>query len=136
MSSIGKLEEHLISLLRPNIRSTLDIHDTIGIRYIIQLRLKLSPLRSHKLCHNFLDTVTDTCNCNQCIEYTDHFLFSCPQSALLITNVNGIAQRNNLNDFRNYSHLYFGHRSINHSNNKKILLSTIKYIEDTRRFTS
>ena len=77
-------------------------------------------------CHNFLDTVTDTCNCNQGIENTDHFLFSCPffetQRALLITTVNGIAQRNNLNGFRNQSHLYlYGNRSINqnHSNYKK-----------------
>ena len=78
MPLIGKLKEHLISLFRPNIKSTFDIHDTIGLRYVFQLRLRLSPLRSHKWCHNFLDTVTDTCNCNQGIEDTDHFLFSCP----------------------------------------------------------
>ena len=143
MPSIGKLKEHLISLFCPNIKSTFDIHNTIAIgpRCIFQLRLRLSPLRSHKWCHNSFDTVTDTCNCNQGIEDPDHFLFSCPsfetQRALLIITLNGIALRNNLDDFRNQSHLYFyGHRSINHSNNKTILLSTIKDIKDTRRFTS
>ena len=80
MPSIGKLKEHLISLFCPSIKSTFDIHNTIAIgpRCILQLRLRLSPLRSHKWCHNSLDTVTDTCNCNQGIEDTDHFLFSCP----------------------------------------------------------
>ena len=109
MPSIGKLKEHLISLFR-----------TIGLRYIFQLRLRLSPLRSHKWCHNIPDTVTDTCNCNQGIDDTDHFLFSCPffetQRALLITTVIGIAQRNNLNDFRNQSI----NQSINQSTNQSI----------------
>ena len=75
MPSIGKLKEHLISLFRANIKSTFEIHDTIGLRYIFQLRLRLSPLRSHKWCHNFQDIVTDTCNYNL---DTDHCLFSCP----------------------------------------------------------
>ena len=43
MSSIDKLKEHLISLFRPNIKSMYDIHDPLGLRYIFQLRLTLSP---------------------------------------------------------------------------------------------
>ena len=31
------------------------IHDPIGIRYLFQLRVSLSPLRSHKRRHNFID---------------------------------------------------------------------------------
>ena len=29
------------------------IHDPVGLRYLFQLRVSLSPLRSHKFRHNF-----------------------------------------------------------------------------------
>ena len=50
-------------------------------RYLFQLRVSLSPLRSHKFCHNFADTTSEICRCNQGIEDTKHFLFSCPDYA-------------------------------------------------------
>ena len=34
MPSISKLKEHLLSLFRPNIKSTFNIYDPIGLRYI------------------------------------------------------------------------------------------------------
>ena len=55
------------------------IHDPVGLRYLFQL--SLSPLRSHKFRHNFTDTPSEICRCNQGIEDTNHFFFSCnPQS--------------------------------------------------------
>ena len=56
--SISKLKEHLLSLFRPNIKSTFNIYDPIGLRCIFQLRLRLSPLRSYKWRHNFIETTT------------------------------------------------------------------------------
>ena len=49
------LKSHL-SLIRPKIKSTFGIHDALGLRYLFQLRVNLSPLRSHKMRHNFCDT--------------------------------------------------------------------------------
>ena len=102
------------------------------------MRASLSPLRSHKMRHNFLDTPSDICHCNLGIEDTNHFLFLCSsyaiQRATLATSINGILQNNNLNDLGKQSQLYlYGHRSINYSDNRKLLLSTIKYIKDTQR---
>ena len=59
------------------------------------------------------------------------------QRATLVTCVNGILQKYNLDDLGNQSNLYlYGHRDINLIDNRKILLSTIKYIKETRRFTT
>ena len=99
----------------------------------------LSPLLSHKKRHNFIDTPSDICHCNQGIEDTSHFLFSCPsyvnERATLMSNVNEILRKMNLNHLQNQLQLYlYGHPSIIYSENRKILMSTIQYIKETRRF--
>ena len=77
------------------------IHDPAGLRYLFQLKVGLSPLRSHKYRHNFTDTTSDICHCNQGIEDTNYFLFSCPDYAILrgtlAASVINILQKNNLN---------------------------------------
>ena len=72
------LKSHLLSLIRPKIISTFGIHDALGLRYLFQLRVNLSPLRSHKMDHNFSHTPSETCECNLGIEDIRHFLFECP----------------------------------------------------------
>ena len=42
------LKANLIALFRPKRKRTFDIYDPIGLSYIFQLRVGLSPLRSHK----------------------------------------------------------------------------------------
>ena len=37
------LKSHLLSLIRPKIKSTFGIHDALGLRYLFQLRVNLSP---------------------------------------------------------------------------------------------
>ena len=95
----------------------------------------LSPLRSHKWRHNFADTPSELCHCNQGND-TTHYLFSCPlyaiQRATLAASVINILQKNNLNYLGNNSKLYlYGHPSMNSRENKNILLATIKYIKDS-----
>ena len=53
------LKTHLFSFFRPPKRSIFNIHDPTGIRFLFQLRLGLSPLRSHKRRHEFDDTPSD-----------------------------------------------------------------------------
>ena len=141
MPSYGFLKKHVISLFRPKVKSIFGIHDPIGIRCLFQLRVSLSPLRSHKKHHNFIDTPSDICLCNQGIENTNHFLFEClfytHQRAILAVSVIQILQKYNLNYLSNQKSLYlYGHDSISHSDNKIILSSTIKYIKDTQRFSA
>ena len=66
-----------------------------------------SPLKGHKWSHNFIDTPSGICHCNQGIEDTSHFLFSCPlyatQRATFVTSVNEILHRVRLNHLENQS---------------------------------
>ena len=78
------------------------------------------------------------CRCNQGNEDTNHFFCSCRfyaiQRVTLADSVRIILQNNNINYLENQSQLYlYGHQSINSTENRKILLSTIKYIKDTLR---
>ena len=72
-----RLKAHILSLIRPKAKSIFGIHDPLGLRYLFQMRVNLSPLRSHKKQHNFADTPSDICECNLGIEDIHHFLFEC-----------------------------------------------------------
>ena len=139
--SVDSLKEHLLSLLRPKNKCFYGIRDPICLRYLFQLRLCLRPLRSHKFHHNFIDTPSDICYCNQSIEDRRHFLLLCPfyvtQRANLLTSVKEILQKNNLNHLGNQLKLYlYRHHSINYADNTDILISSLKYIMETRRFST
>ena len=60
--SFNTLKYH-ISLVRPKSKSIFDMRDPLRLRYLFQLRIKWSPLRSHKKHHNFIDTPSETCHC-------------------------------------------------------------------------
>ena len=98
--SIGVLKKDIIALIRPESK-TFKIHDPVGLRYLFQLSVSLNPLKGHKWCHNFIGTPSGIRLCNQGIEDTSHFLFSChlyaTQRATLVSSVNEILQKFNLN---------------------------------------
>ena len=75
MPDLSELKKHLLSLFRPAQKSIFNVYDPSGTKFIYQLRLGLSKLRSHKKNHNFADTPTDTCLCKSGIENTNNFLF-------------------------------------------------------------
>ena len=139
--SFDILKKHINTFFRPKTNIIFGIHDPVGLHYLFQLRVSLSPLRSHKFRYNFTDTPSEICHCNHGIEDTTHFLFSCPDyatpRAILTASVINILQKNNLNYLGNQSKLYlYGHPSMISTDNRKIILSTIKYMKDTRRFSS
>ena len=134
--SFDSLKDHVLSLVRPVNKSIFGVHDPLDLRYLFQLRVRLNPLRSHKSRHNFIDTPSDICHCKQGVEDTSHFLFFCSsyvtQRASLTSCVSEILLKNNLNHLENHLQLYlYGHDSINYADNRKILLSTLKYIKRT-----
>ena len=101
----------------------------------------LSPLRGQKWCHNYIDIRSGVSRCNQGIEDTSHFLFLCPfyadQRVALRISVNMILYKLGLNHLVNQSQLYlYGDSPINNSDNREILLSTIKYMKETQRFST
>ena len=138
--SFDSLKKHILSLFRPKKRDIFGVHDPAGLRCLFQLRVGLSPLRSHKKRHNFADT-PENCLCDEGIEDTHHFLLFCPlyttQRTTLIASVNEILLMNNLPVFENSIHLLlYGHDSLKNTENRKIILATLKFIKDTQRFLS
>ena len=63
--SIGVLKNDIASLFRRESKSFFKIHDPIGLRYLFQLRVNLSPLIVHKWRYNFSDTPSGICQCNK-----------------------------------------------------------------------
>ena len=141
MPSIGKFKLHVISLIRQIAKSLFNIHDPIGIRFFYMLRLKLSPLRDHKFNYNFADTDTNACLCNNGTENTDHFLLKCifflDQRETLLKPVNDILQNYNVHiALDDYRFFLYGHHLLSQEDNKSILCATIKFIKDSKRFSS
>ena len=100
----------------------------------------MSPRKSHKRRHNFADT-PEIYECNQGVECTRHFLFECSRyathRATLEVRVIDILQRNNLNHLGNPRELYvYWYPSLHLIDNRQILLPTIKYIKDIKRFST
>ena len=102
MSHLSLAWRHI--LIRAQSKSTFGVHDTLGLRYIFQSRMNLSPLRNYKTRHNFADTPSEICECNQNIEDTSHFYAT--RIAKLAVKVIEILQRNSLNHLGNQLELY------------------------------
>ena len=141
LPTLQSLKKHLLCLLRPTRKSTFGIHDPIGLRLLFQLRLGLSPLRSHKKNHNFSDTPSDLCPCGLESETTNHFFNVCPlfvnARIPLEISIRAIFERNNVNSPIVLTDNYlYGHHSLNNSENCKILLATITYLKETNRFSN
>ena len=65
-----------------------------------------------------------------------HFLFAYPYGTQRATKSIGVISRYKLNHLGKQSELYlYGHQSINITDNRKIILLTIKFVKDTQRFT-
>ena len=133
------IKSRILKTIRPVSKSVYNIHDPIGIHYLFQLRTGLSPLRSHKYRHNFLDIPTENCSCNQGVENTNHFLFECldfaiPRVDLAVDTTNILRKYNLLNLANNVDFYLYGHSDLTLVENRRILSSTIKYIKKTQRF--
>ena len=134
------IKTNILKIKRPNSKSIYDIHDPTGLHYLFQLRTGLSPLRSHKHHHNFVDTPTENCICNRGVENTYHYLFECFYFAIhrveLTVNINNILQNYNqaLNLANEVDFYLYGHSELSFDDNKKVLSSTIKYLKSTGRF--
>ena len=139
-SSIAIFKKNIFGLIRPNPRPIFGIHDPTGLLFLFLLRLGLSPLKWHRKRHNFADTPNDWCDCRSAPEDISHFLLFCnlhdlPRVALR-TSVSYILLHNNLLGLSDNIELYlYGHPSLSLIENKNIVLSTIKFIKDSNRFS-
>ena len=142
VDSLSVFKQRLLKLYRPLKKSLFDIYDTFGIKYIFQLRVGLSPLKSHKKSHNFKDTPDATCCCTLNVETSQHYLLHCPiyteQRRELFQKRNPILMENNmrfLDDTHLVRLLLYGHDKFTLLSNQTILKAIINFIHKTSRFS-
>ena len=138
--SLSSFKVNLSNLIRPTRKTLYGIHDTIDVRYLFQLRVGLSPLKFHKKRHNFADTPNDWCDCHCAIEDISHFLFFCTSYVLprieLVNSVMDILVFKDLQHLSEDVDTYlYGNNMLSQKENKTILLSTIKFVNETNRFS-
>ena len=109
------------------------------IRFSLRLYLGLSHLREHKFKHSFQDTLNPICLCGDDVESTSHFLLYCPsfnnERCILLNTLNQIdGNLLNKTDTLLVESLLYGSKSMNCSNNTRILNATITFILSTNRF--
>ena len=107
---------------------------------MFQLRLGLSPLRFHKHRHNFADTPSACCICNDGIEDVNHFLFHCSlfldERVSFMNTIESVTSVYNLDHIQQLVVVYlYGHVSFSDFDNEKNFLSTIKFLKDSKRFS-
>ena len=140
--SLSIFKKKLLKIYRPVKKSLFNIHDPTGIKWIFQLRVGLSPLKSHKMNHNFQDTPNELCPCSTSAETSTHFLLHCPnfidQRRELFQTLNPIMLANNLPflDDKIFVHLLlYGHDKLKLHENHSVLKATIMFIRKTSRFS-
>ena len=139
--SISIFKNNILKIIRPTKKSTFGIHNPKGIGWIFQIRVGLSPLKSHKMRHNFQDTPDDKYICKS-EETTQHFILKChiynEHRLDLFQTLNPILLANglyHLNDSAMVHLLLYGDEKLQFDTNKAILKATITFIENTLRFS-
>ena len=140
--SLSIFKKNVLKIYRPVKKSLFNIHDPNGIKRIFQLRVGLSPLKSHKNSHNFQDTPDDTCRCTLSAETSQHYFLHCPDfiyhRQILFQILNPIMFVNNmhfLDDTNLVQLLLYGHEKLKRHENQSILTATINFIKTTSRFS-
>ena len=115
------------------------IHLESLIPLLTRLRLGFSHLNKHKFRHNFYDFLHPLCECKLEPETTSHFLlrfhlFQVERTTLL-NDIKEIDERiisDNTSILDQI--LLYGNENYNHDTNKNILLSTVKFCINSKRF--
>ena len=126
-------------MVKPSENTIYNIHDPLGVKLLSRLRLGFSHLREHKFRHNFSDTINPLCPCSLEPETTTHFLLHCRNYSNLCTTLMSDLysidpSRIVTNETNLVQLLLFGNSKYDFETNRKILLTTIKYLKNSLRF--
>ena len=120
-------------------KSLFAIPDPAGVKLLSRLRLKFSHLNEHKFRHNFKDALSPMCDCGSKTETTDHFFLCClffaTQRQKLLNDLLKIdPSLRNLKDELLLDIILYGSDKYKDTVNKEILLYTISFIKNAKRF--
>ena len=137
--SVDIFKNSLLKFLRPKGFSVYGIHNPLGLKLLVRLRVGLSHLREHKFNHNFQDTLNPLCSCNIETESTSHYLLRChffdAYRKTFFDSLNNIDHcLSNLAENELTNIALYGSDTFDLDKNKKILTATILYIIESERF--
>ena len=129
---------NLLEIGRPFPNSVFKIHDPLGIKFLIRLRLGLSHLKEHKFRHNFQDCLNPLCSCSLEVESTIHFFLDShylnQYCQTLLDSVEMIANDiSNVRDDTLVNFLLYGKLTYNFEENTKIIKASINNILNAER---
>ena len=138
--NLKAFKTRLLAGYRSTPKSIFGIHDTIGVKRLFQLRVGLSPLIEHKKKHNFLDTPSNICTTCNSPENLEHFFLHCTRFSVarhefLKTIILLNRDFHLLEPKVKIKFLLYGDKSLSNITNKSVLKSSIKYLNDTKRFS-
>ena len=136
--SIKQFKSMLKNFFSLNQRSLFSIHDPVGVKMLTRLRLQFSHLNEHKFCHNFKDCVSPMGDFSAETKTTSNLFLSCQFFANERQELRHYLYRidasiKNLNENSLIDVLLYGSDRFNDSENNKILLHTVCYIQATKR---
>ena len=133
--SLETFKKCITSVIKSPQKSLFRIYNPRGTGYIFQLGVGLSPLRSHKKRHNFQETR----GCTTANETTEHYILLCPlyraHRLKMTASIMLILLQNDLLYLESNPKLYLYGCSTLCSPDNRIILSVIKYIIETNRFS-
>ena len=129
----------LLKFIRPVERKIFSINDPLGIKMLTRLRLGFSHLRGHKFRHGFKDKLNPLCSCSIEAETTIHFFLRChfynSNRANLKNDLENISiSLSMVSDSNLISLLLYGDGKFDDTKNRKVLMSTIRFIRYSQRF--
>ena len=119
--------KHFNDEFRPIPNSVFNICNPVHIKLLTRLRLGLNHLNEHRFNHKSQNCTSQECICSCEKESTTHFFLHCHFY---------ISTRATLFDQTVSEILLYGSLNLKGNQNSQILECTIKYIMDSKRFTS
>jgi len=138
--NINIFKSKFIKVIRPVKKNIFNINDKFGLKLLTCLRLEHNDLRAFRYRKNF-NCTSPICSCGSEEETTDHYLLRCPlfknprialESA--IDDLNPVASYYNIPDVDLSHILLYGDPSLDDTRNKTLILSTIRFIKQSKRF--
>ena len=133
--------KHFNDEFRPIPNSVFNICNPVHIKLLTRLRLGLNHLNEHRFNHKSQNCTSQECICSCEKESTTHFFLHChfyiSTRATLFDKLKEIV--NNLQELSDQTVseiLLYGSLNLKGNQNSQILECTIKYIMDSKRFTS
>ena len=139
--SSSAFKEHLIKGIRPPSNAVFNIYNPIGLKYITRLRLRFSHLNEHRFNHNFENCISPKCICSSANESTLYFFLDChyyvPIRKILFEEVKTTdANLLEIHDCKLTDILLYGCSHFDEIQNRLLLISSIEYIMNSKRFDS